>query len=132
MSGIKVVVGLVSVRRVRTVMHNALPHFLSTRVHSAAMGLVVIEVIIWVVTMGLWLWMAVKNRVGRGWARITATVLFGLNTILLLLNFSRPHISFGLLLFLLMWLIGLGAILMLCRKETNTHFPPAPQPQPGA
>src|SRR5216683_4855027 len=110
LSAIIVVVTLLTVGSVRTAIHNAYPHYSSTRVHSAAMGLVVIEVIIWVVTMGLWLWMAVKNRVGRGWARITATVLF------------------GLLLFLLMWLIGLGAILMLWRKESSAYFAAARQP----
>lgn len=44
--------------------------------------------------------MAVSNRAGKNWARITSTVFFGLDCLVL----------------------GLGAIILLWRKESSAYF----------
>jgi hypothetical protein len=38
------------------------------------------------ITIGLWLWMGWANGRGRSWARIVAAVLFGINTLDLLIS----------------------------------------------
>ena len=37
------------------------------------------------IAIGLWLWMAWANGRGRGWARVLSAVLFGINTLTLVI-----------------------------------------------
>jgi hypothetical protein len=50
-----------------------------------------------------------------------------LNTLFFLLSVARPHASIGLVLSLLVWLVGLGAVIMLWRKESGSFFSPRGQ-----
>jgi hypothetical protein len=93
-------------------------------VHSLEITSVVFAVIVGIIAIGLWLWMARANQAGRSWARITGTVFFGLNTLFLFLSLARPHASVGLIFNLLVWLAGLGAVIMLWRKESAPYFSP--------
>ena len=43
--------------------------------------LLTLEIVLGLVAAALWLWMARANGHGRSWARILATVLFGLATL---------------------------------------------------
>ncbi len=75
-----------------------------------------------VITIGLWLLMAWANKAGHSWARITATVLFVLNTVGFLLDLGRASASLSVAFVVLTWLIGLGAIVLLWRKESSRYF----------
>jgi len=72
------------------------------------------------VSVLVWLWMAWANNRGSGWARITASVLLALITIEALLSHSRASVS--IFVILLEWLIGLGAVLLLWRRETTAYI----------
>jgi hypothetical protein len=82
---------------------------------------VVIEAVI---AIGLWLWMARANAAGRNYARITGTVLFVVYTLFLLLDLRRPSVGIGLIFAALVWLAGLGAVIMLWRRESSEYFSP--------
>jgi hypothetical protein len=84
--------------------------------------LVVVAIVEALITLGLWLLMAWANRSGYNWGRITATVLFALNTIGLLLAFLRGADAVNLVFAVVVWLIGLGAIVLLWRKEASQYF----------
>src|SRR5215831_8978102 len=71
---------------------------------------VVSSIVAAVITLGLWLLMAWANRNGYSWGRITATVLFALNTISLLVGAWRGAAVLNLVFAVVVWLIGLGAI----------------------
>jgi uncharacterized membrane protein len=79
-------------------------------------------VIFGLIGIGLWIWMAMANKRGGNWARITATVFFGLNTVSLLVGLARPEPLASRLVGLLIWLIGLGAVVMLWRSESTAFF----------
>jgi UDP-N-acetylmuramyl pentapeptide phosphotransferase/UDP-N-acetylglucosamine-1-phosphate transferase len=98
------------------------PHSTSAQVHSVEVAVVGGVVLVALIGIGLWLWMAWANGRGKNWARIVATVLFGINTLDLLLSVSRPHAVLSLLLSLLTWLAGLGAIVFLWRSESSAYF----------
>ena len=49
-------------------------------------------------------------------------MLFGLNTLILISSLARPHAAIGIVLLLLVWLVGLGAIVMLWRRDSSTYF----------
>src|SRR5215472_14658663 len=121
-SAISLVVGLVTIGSLRTALRNAYPTFTSSQLHTVEVTTVVFIVIIGLIGIGLWIWMAMANKRGGNWARITATVFFGLNTLSLLAGFARPEPLASRLVALLIWLIGLGAIIMLWRSESTTFF----------
>jgi NADH:ubiquinone oxidoreductase subunit K len=92
------------------------------QIHDLALFIVAIAVVESAIAVGLWLLMAWANKNGQNWGRITATVLFGLNTIFLLISFARPQGVLSLLAMLLVWLVGLGAIILLWRRETTDYI----------
>jgi hypothetical protein len=128
LSVVVLVAALITIGSVRTAVHHAYPTYSASRVRSAALVVVVTDVILQVITVGLWLWMAMANKAGASWARIVASVLFGLNTIFLLLSFARPHASIGAVLNLLIWLVGLGAIVLLWRRDSTDYIAAAKRP----
>jgi hypothetical protein len=77
-----------------------------------------------VIGVALWLWMARKNEQGKNWARILSTVLFGLATLDLFGVVSQPKTVLGLIFPVLTWLVGLGAVVFLWRKESTEFFKP--------
>ncbi len=86
----------------------------TSQIHSLASFTVIFLVVAGIIAVVLWAWMAWANNKGRGWARIVATVLFGLNTILLILDAGRAGIT--IIPVALAWLVGLAAIVLLWRK----------------
>ena len=80
-------------------------------------------VVVGIIGVGLWLWMARMNLKGRNWARITGTVFFGLNT-LDLLGVFRSASAVSAVFAIVTWLVGLGAVIMLWRRESTAYFKP--------
>jgi hypothetical protein len=81
-------------------------------------------VVVGVVAIGLWLWMARASLSGRNYARITGTVLFGIYTLLLLSSLRRPGFALDLIFSVLQWLAGLGAVILLWRRQSGEFFSP--------
>jgi hypothetical protein len=113
----------------RTAIRRAFPRYTDTRVHEAAAAGVTISVVLALVEICLWLGLAWACRAGKGWGRMTGTVLFVLNTVLLAVpllvraNSGVPaHVTIGTLLTVLIWLAGLGAVVMLWRRESSAYF----------
>jgi hypothetical protein len=122
LSFIELVVSLATVGSLKHAILNRYPHYTSTQVHSAEVAIVAGVVIEAVIAIGLWLWMARANAAGRSYARIMGTVLCGIYTLFLLLSLRRPSVGVGLVFALLVWLAGVGAVIMLWRKESGPYF----------
>jgi hypothetical protein len=95
-----------------------------SQIHSVASAYVIIIVVVLLISVALWVWMAWANGRGRSWARIVASVLFGLNTVFLIYGISRAGTS--TLFTGLGWLIGLVAIIMLWQRASSAYFKPGP------
>jgi hypothetical protein len=120
--------------RIKNSIHNALvknnatlaregkKQLTASQMHTVANAYVVIIVIVLLIAVALWIWMAWANGKGKSWARIVASVLFGLNTIFLLIGISRAGSS--TLFTGLGWLIGLAAIILLWMRESSAYFKP--------
>jgi tryptophan-rich sensory protein len=91
-------------------------------VHSIEMAFLVRTIIFGLIAIGLWIWMAKANGDGYRYARIVGTVFFGLNTLLTLLTFTVRYAGLGLVLNILVWLVGLGAVLMIWHKESAPYY----------
>ena len=97
---------------------------------SQLTGDIVQVLVLSIVYCALWVVMARKNRSGRPWARIVASVLFALSTISLYSAVNSLHagqtvrvvniVSF--ILVIAEWLCGLGAVALLWRAESTAYF----------
>jgi hypothetical protein len=127
LSLIELIVGVATIGTVKRAIIKAYPHYTASQVHSLEVASIVIGVLVGLISIGLWLWIARASAGGHNYARITGTVFFGLNTLFVLLSLARPHASLGLVFNLLVWLVGLGAVIMLWRGESAPYFnPPRP------
>ncbi len=122
LSVVELIVGLATIGSVKTAIHNAYPRYTPAQVHSLEVASVVIGVLVGLVSIGLWLWMARASAAGRNYARITGTAFFGLSSLFLLLSLRSPHANLGLVFNLLVWLAGLGAVIMFWRSESAPWF----------
>ena len=122
LSAVSLIVSVLSFHAIERVIRNASSTLTAQQVHNDAIVAVTIAVVESLIAIGLWLLMAWGNKNGQSWARITATVLFGLNTLFLLISFVRATVSASLAFSVLVWLVGLGAIVLLWRKESSQFF----------
>jgi len=85
--------------------------------------------------LGLWLWMARANKEGKSWARVTSTVFFGIDCLLVLvllavilavLHSASPSAKTILLLSglagIVTWAIGLATVILLWRRESSEYY----------
>jgi hypothetical protein len=93
----------------------------TAQIHSVQSATVVGLAAFTIISAGLWAWMARANNGGRNWARIVATVLFGLMTILLPVLLPRGGVSLVFIFVLLEWLIGLVATVLLWLRDTTAY-----------
>lgn len=123
-SALSLIVGLATVGSLRSSLHKSDPSLTTSQLHNLQTVVVVGSVFIGVISIGLWVWMALMSKAGRSWARIVSTVLFGLDTLFLLLGVARAGAAGGTLVSILTWLIGLGTIIFLWRKDSSAYFAP--------
>jgi hypothetical protein len=94
--------------------------------------IITVWIVVSLVVIALWLWMARANGQGRNWARILSTVLFGLATLQLRGAFTQPvsHAGSGATalyygataLFAAAWLAGAAAVWLLWRPASSAFF----------
>jgi len=72
--------------------------------------------------VALWLWLAFASKQGRPWARTVGTVLFGVDTLALLLTLGTPGIGGTKGIGVVIWLIGLVTVILLWRRQSSEYF----------
>jgi hypothetical protein len=92
-----------------------------TRATNVALAFVVV---VGVIAAGLWVWMAAANGAGKNWARVTATVLWGLNFFFLILDIFRPNAGGAKVFALVVFLLGGAVIFLLWRPQSSDFFNP--------
>jgi hypothetical protein len=85
--------------------------------------------------VGLWVFVARGSGNGKDWARATGSVLFGLDTLALLigppdLGIRGPESTVTRVFAGIVWLIGLTAVVFLWRKDSGAFFKARPS-SPG-
>ena len=123
-SVISLVISLASIGGTKDAIRKARPTLTTTQVNQLNTFIIALAVVSGVIGVALWLWMARANGQGKNWARILSTVLFGLATLDLFGVLSQPKTALGLIFPVLTWLVGLGAIILLWRKESTEFFKP--------
>jgi hypothetical protein len=87
---------------------------------------------LFLVITGLWLWMARTNKRGRSWARITATVFFGLLTagelagliwsLMARHSFAFLNYTFVVSCCSVYWLVALSAVVLLWQRSSSDYY----------
>jgi hypothetical protein len=121
-SALSLIVGLVTVGSLRDSLHKSQPKLTPNQLHELQTVVVVGSIFIGVLSIGLWIWMALMNKAGKSWARTVAAVLFVLYTLYLLFVVARTGALGSALVPILTWLLGLGAIIYLWRKDATAYF----------
>ena len=121
LSLVNAAVALTAINQIQTAFEAQ--HPLAQNAAQGAASLAAAGVIIsGAVGIGLWLKLASASRRGRSWARTVGTILFGLDTIGLLGTLSRTGVPAVKTLGVLIWLIGLIAVISLWRRQSSDYF----------
>jgi hypothetical protein len=79
------------------------------------------SIVVGLIGVGLWLWMAYSCKAGKSWARIVSSVLFGLDTLSVLAG-AITSAGAARLYSIVVWLIGLGAVILLWQRSSTQYF----------
>jgi hypothetical protein len=123
-STVSLVISLVSISGTKEAIRKARPSLSAAQVNQLNTFIIALAVVSGVIGVALWLWMARANSQGRNWARIVSTVLFGLATLDMFGVLSQPKTALGLVFPVLTWLVGLGAVILLWRRDSTEFFKP--------
>jgi hypothetical protein len=121
---VALIVALLTRSSFKSAILKAHPGYTAAQLNTAENGRVVSLAIGAVITIGLWLWMAWANGRGRNWARIVSAVLFGINTLDLIVSIAVVRAAATDIVGVVIWLVGLAAIVLLFRKESGPYFRP--------
>ncbi len=109
------------------------PHATHAQLHATLSALITSIVFSGLIEAALWLFIARASRSGVSWARIVASGLFGVNTVLLVTGFLGTSPATSKAFAALTWLVGAAAVWFLWQPESSAYFstPTAP-PASGA
>jgi hypothetical protein len=90
----------------------------------------VVLVVVGLIGIALWIWMAQMNRRGRNWARVTSTVFFALNTLGAIGGLAGGAVTGGSVnrfYGIVVWVIGGIAIILLWQRTSSEYFKATPR-----
>jgi len=123
-----VILNIATEGSLKTRVRNTYPRLTPSQVTRLAHIDFVFIIVLGLIFVGLWVWMAFMCRAGRNWARLTGTGFFGFLTIfmIIILTGAGGGLGGGLALIpaLILWLVGLGAVILLWRKDASAFFRP--------
>jgi hypothetical protein len=96
----------------------------ASQVNNTYHAELVVLVVVGLIGVALWIWMAQMNKSGKNWARITSTVFFAIDTIGAIGGLAGGALSGGSVnrfYGLVVWVIGLAAIFFLWQR-TSTEY----------
>jgi hypothetical protein len=102
----------------------------ATQVADTYHAELVVLVVVGLIGIGLWIWMAQMNRRGRNWARIVSTVFFAIDTLGVIGGLAGGSLSGGnanRFYGLVVWVIGGVAVILLWRRSSSEYFKGAPR-----
>jgi len=104
------------------------PSLTATQVANAehvAIGLFIVSGLL---GAGLWIWIAQMSKAGRNWARIVGTVLFAIDTVSVFVGAAAgPGGGASRVYSILVWVIGLGAVILLWQRASSEYFRGVPR-----
>lgn len=112
----------VDIGSLRTRIEDANHKLTATQVTNSEHVLIGLFIISGLIGAALWVWMARSNGAGKSWARIVATVFFAIDTIGQFVGLESGAGTAGRIFSLVVWLIGLAAIVLLWQRTSSEYF----------
>jgi hypothetical protein len=123
LSAVLFVIGLVNLGSIRHYIRQHFPKYTLAQVNTAVDAFTVTTVVVGIVGVGIWIWLARANDRGRRWARVVGTVLFALDTLSLLGNLTNRALpAANVIAAVLPWLCGLGAVVMMWNRASSEYY----------
>lgn len=127
-----IIISMTTIGSLKSDIIKRYPNYTQTQVNNAEHVAIGAAIVVGLITVGLWVWMAQMSKAGKNWARIVSTVLFGLSTISMLSGLASAGVATGgvaRLYGIVVWLIGLGAIIFLWQRQSTEFFKGASTPR---
>ena len=124
---IGIVIEILTVSATKTAIEKRSPDLSASQVNSTQHVLIAGFIAGGVLAAVVWIVLARFCKLGRGWARITGTVLFGLATLDTFVGLATPVATAPKLWALVVWLAGLVAVVFLWRRDSSAYFKASPQ-----
>jgi hypothetical protein len=98
-----------------------------SQLNSGITSTLALAFVLGLIGAGLWILVARASRSGKDWARATGSVLFGLDTLALLIGppdvgIRGPEAAVTRIFAGIIWLIGLAAVVSLWQKKSSVFF----------
>jgi hypothetical protein len=127
---IGIVVALTTLSSIKSQIISKNPSLTTTQVNNAEHVAIGILIASGLIGAALWLWMAQSCKAGKNWARIVSTVLFAIETINVLAGAAAVASGGASRIYsILIWLIGLGAIIFLWQRSSTEYFKSSAAPR---
>jgi hypothetical protein len=127
---IGIVIALTTLSSIKSQIISRNPSLTTTQVNNAEHVAIGILIASGLIGAALWLWMAQSCKAGKNWARITSTVLFAIQTINVLAGAAAVASGGASRIYsILIWLIGLGAIIFLWQRSSTEYFKSSAAPR---
>jgi hypothetical protein len=123
LSAISFLTSLLTQESVRDQIAEANPDYTEEQLDTTVAFGVAFAVVIGLIAILLWVWMAETNRRGKSWARVVATVLGALNIVFTVVGLLLGQSS-GLVVVFSLVSAALAAVILylLYRPESNTYY----------
>ncbi len=121
-----IAVDLATVNTTKSAIARKSPQLTATQLSSAQHVLVVAFIIGGLIGAAAWIFIARGCQRGQNWARITGTVLFAIGTVDTLAGMSQPIAGLVKIWAIVVWLVGLAAIVLLWRRSSAVFFKAVP------
>jgi hypothetical protein len=121
-TAIGVLISIIAVLTGQDSLRASHPDATIAQLHATQNALIAAAVVSGLLEIGAWILMARVNRSGLKWARIAATVLFGLATLNLIFHLTGGGAVVNLAYTAATWLAGAGAVFFLWQRESNAYF----------
>jgi hypothetical protein len=121
-TAIGAVISIIAVLTGQDSLRASHPDATIAQLHATQNALIAVAVVSGLIEIGVWIFMARVNRAGLNWARIVATVLFGLATLNLILRLTGGGAVTNLAYTAATWLAGAGAVFFLWQREASAYF----------
>ena len=127
---IGIVVALTTLSSIKSQIISKNPSLTTTQVNNAEHVAIGILIASGLIGAALWLWMAQSCKAGKNWARITSTVLFAIETVNVLAGAAAVASGGASRIYsILVWLIGLGAVIFLWQRSSTEYFKSSAAPR---
>lgn len=116
-----IVLNLLSLKSIGSAIRHLEPHVTATQLTVDQRMAVGETIAAGLLSAALWLWMAQSCTAGKSWARTLSTILFGVFTVLQAAALGAGF-GAGQIYSIVVWLIGLTAIVFLWHPTSTPHF----------